>query len=137
MYPCSRSYHRSPGILNFKMKRRINLIAFVIMNLIQDLKRSSFLVGTGVVFFLLNIISCEKEIKVNVSAPANAIVVEGHIENGIPPYVLLTKNSGFFGNINVNDISSYFISGAIITVKTDDDSVHLVEYNSVFVRSLP
>lgn len=89
------------------------------------------------VIALLTTVSCEKEIKVNVAAPANALVVEGHIENGLPPYVLLTKNSGFFGNININDISQYFISGAQITVSTDNDSVHLMEYNSVVFRSLP
>jgi hypothetical protein len=50
---------------------------------------------------------------------------------------LLTKNSGFFGNININDLASYFISGAEITVKTDDDSVQLVEYNASVFQSLP
>lgn len=83
------------------------------------------------------IASCEKEIKLNVPNPANAIVVEGHIENGLPPYVLLTRNSAFFGDININDIGSYFITGATITVKTDNDSVQLQEYNSAFVHSLP
>jgi hypothetical protein len=83
------------------------------------------------------LLSCEKEIDINIDDPANALVVEGHIENDLPPYVLLTKNSAFFGNININDISRYFVSGAAITITTDDDSVHLQEYNSTFVQSLP
>ncbi len=83
------------------------------------------------------ILSCEKEIDLNVDPPADAVVVEGHIENGLPPYVLLTKNSAFFGNININDISSYFISGASITVITDNDSVQLVEYNAALLQLLP
>ncbi|MBK9327810.1 MAG: DUF4249 domain-containing protein [Sphingobacteriales bacterium] len=83
------------------------------------------------------LISCEKEIDLNIQPPADAVVVEGHIENGLPPYVLLTRNSAFFGNININDISSYFISGASITVLTDDDSVQLVEYNTALLQLLP
>lgn len=83
------------------------------------------------------LVSCEKEIKLKTSAPKNAIIVEGHIENGMPPYVLLTKNSPFFGDININDLGAYFISGATITVITDNDSVQLVEYNSAFVQTLP
>ena len=112
-------------------------IPVVILNLFQDLKRPVLAYCFFLLPFALISISCEKEIKLKVSAPSNAYVVEGHIENGLPPYVLLTKNSGFFGNININDISSYFISGAAITVITDDDSVHLQEYNSAFVQSLP
>ena len=81
--------------------------------------------------------SCEKEIDINIDAPKNALVVEGHIENGLPPYVLLTKNSAFFGNIDINDIASYFVSGAKITVTTDNDSVQLQEYSSAFLELLP
>ena len=82
-------------------------------------------------------IACEKEINLKVPVPKNALVVEGHIENGRSPYVLLTKNSPFFGDINVNDIGSYFVSGATITVKTDNDSVRLMEYNTTFIKTLP
>lgn len=82
-------------------------------------------------------ISCEKEIDFNVTNPKDAIVVEGHIENGLPPYVMLTKNSAFFDDINLNDLGAYFINGATITVSTDDDSVKLVEYNSTFLKMLP
>lgn len=95
------------------------------------------IIGCLLLIAACSIESCEKEIKLHVAPPANAVVVEGHIENDLPPYVLLTKNSAFFGDININDIGSYFISGAMITVKTDDDSAQLLEYNSAFVQSLP
>jgi hypothetical protein len=86
---------------------------------------------------MLLISGCEKEIKLDIKAPENAVVVEGHIENDIPPYVLLTKNTAFFGNININDLASYFINGATITVLTDNDSVQLVEYNAALIQLLP
>lgn len=82
-------------------------------------------------------VSCEKEIKLKSTTLQNAVVVEGHIENGLPPYVLLTKNSSFFGNLNLNDLGAYFISGASIMVKTDNDSVSLVEYNTALLHTLP
>ena len=87
------------------MKKNKNILS-VILNLFQDLKSSLLAYCFFLLPFALISISCEKEIKLKVSAPSNAYVVEGHIENGLPPYVLLTKNSGFFGNININDISS-------------------------------
>lgn len=97
--------------------------------------RSLTFIMVFIVSFL--IISCEKEIDIKLDDPENALVVEGHIENGLPPYVLLTKNSSFFGSIDINDIGSYFVSGAIITVTTDNDSIQLQEYNSALIRVLP
>lgn len=90
-----------------------------------------------VIGVILVISACEKEIKLNIKSPDSSVVVEGHIENDIPPYVLLTKSTAFFGNININDLASYFINGATITVITDDDSVQLVEYNAAIIQLLP
>ncbi len=102
------------------------------------MKNSKYFIGCCLLFLsCILFVACEKEINLKVPVPKNALVVEGHIENGLPPYVLLTKNSPFFGDINVNDIGSYFVSGAIITVKTDHDSVRLMEYNTAFIKTLP
>ena len=72
--------------------------------------------------------ACTKDIVVDVPDPEPAIVVEGSIEPGRPPIVMLTKNSAFFGGIDVNDIASYFINDAIITVWTNTDTVTLNEW---------
>ncbi len=101
------------------------------------MNRLYILLNAVIASLLLTLVSCEKEIKLDVGAPANALVVEGHIENGLPPYVLLTKNSAFFGDIDINDISRYFVSGAHIVVTTDNDSAQLVEYSAEFIQSLP
>lgn len=82
-------------------------------------------------------IACEKEIDLKVPNPASAYVVEGHIENGIPPYVLLTKNAAFYGNINLSNLANYFVSGAQITVTSDNDTIHLQEYNGILIQSFP
>ena len=55
-----------------------------------------------ILFFTVCIIAaCEKEIDLKVPNPKDAFVVEGHIENGVPPYVLLTRNAAFYGNLNL------------------------------------
>ena len=91
-----------------------------------------------ILFFSVCIIAaCEKEIDLKVPNPKDAYVVEGHIENGIPPYVLLTKNAAFYGNINLSNLANYFVSGANMTVISGNDTIPLVEYNGAILQSLP
>lgn len=81
--------------------------------------------------------ACEKEITVDLPQPKEQLVVEGYIENDMPPYVYLTKNSAYFGNFDVNDLSKYFVSGANITVYNESDTVQLEEYNASMINLLP
>lgn len=83
------------------------------------------------------IVACEKEIDLKVPNPKDAYVVEGHIENGLPPYVLLTKNAAFYGNINLSNLAEYFVSGAKMTIVSGSDTIPLQEYNGIVLRSLP
>ncbi|MBX7224388.1 MAG: DUF4249 domain-containing protein [Chitinophagales bacterium] len=97
------------------------------------------------ILFLLSIIaisillltSCETEITVDLPDPEPKIVVEGHVENGLPPYVILTKNQPFFGGLDLNNIGDYFIHGARIWVSDGTDSVKLVEYTRDILYALP
>ena len=59
-------------------------------------KKYKFQLLLSLLISLFVSIGCEKEIKVKNQDLKNAIVVEGHIENGIPPYVLLTKNKSYY-----------------------------------------
>ncbi len=91
----------------------------------------------GTLFCILFFTACEKEIKLNVKSNPNEIIVEGHIENDLPPYVILTKSISLYDNININNLSNFFVHNARIVVSTDSDSVELVEYNSSILQSLP
>ncbi|MEZ5054881.1 MAG: hypothetical protein R2807_09025, partial [Chitinophagales bacterium] len=91
----------------------------------------------GSLFCILFFTACEKEIKLNVKSNPNEIIVEGHIENDLPPYVILTKSISLYDNININNLSNFFVHNARIVVSTDSDSVELVEYNSSILQSLP
>jgi hypothetical protein len=72
--------------------------------------------------------SCTKDITVDLPDPEQKIVVEGYIQNGVPPFVLLTRNAAFFGDLNVNDLSAYFVHDAVIKVNDGSDTVTLSEF---------
>jgi len=79
------------------------------------------------VVFLLT--SCTTILEIDdLPQPNNEIVVEGTIEINEPPYILLTKNSPYFGGITVDDLSQYFIHNAIMKVWTGNDTVALIEF---------
>ncbi|NNC94018.1 MAG: DUF4249 family protein, partial [Chitinophagales bacterium] len=77
---------------------------------------------------ILGFASCTTEIDVDIPDPEEQLVVEGYIENGIPPYITLTRNAPFFGGIALNDVGSYFVNDAKILFITEGDTVELEEY---------
>src|ERR1041384_883369 len=83
-------------------------------------------------FWLLS--ACQKEITVDLPEAKQKICVEGKIEPGIPPYVILTHNMPYFGPTDVNALQNMFVHNAIILVSdgTTTDTLH--EYCS---QSLP
>lgn len=74
--------------------------------------------------------SCEEEIEVKVPDLTEKLVVEGKIENGLPPCVYLTRSSKFFGTTDLNDMEKYYVHDAFITIYSETDSVILQEYNT-------
>lgn len=76
--------------------------------------------------------SCQKEIEVELPALKSKIVVDGRIEQGVPPYIILTHNKAYFGNPDLNKIE--FVHNAIINVTNGTSTVMLTEYCS---ESLP
>lgn len=61
-------------------------------------------------------ISCEKDIDIDVPAAEPQIVIEGSIENGGPPIVLVSKTRGFFEPTSPADIANSYISNATVFV---------------------
>lgn len=72
--------------------------------------------------------SCEKEVDIDLASESPRLVVEGSIETGLPPYVILTNTIGFFGEINVGTLASSFVHDANITVSDGLRTVTLKEY---------
>lgn len=71
--------------------------------------------------------SCEKNISIDVPAPPDKLVVEGFIETGSFPYVILTKNSAYYSTFNLTDINKYFVHDAVVKVSDGTDTVTLQE----------
>ena len=91
--------------------------------------RNKILIGITAVMYLC-LQSCTKDITIDLPPPTEKIVVEGTIEVGQPPIILLTKNSAFFGGFNFNDLDAYFIHDIdTIMVYTDaGDTARLQEF---------
>ena len=76
------------------------------------------------------LIGCSKDIKVKLPEPRELIVVQGHIEQNAPPWVVLTRNTDVFSGTTQEDIEELFVSGAQVTVSDETKSVQLKEYSS-------
>jgi len=67
-------------------------------------------------FICFCFLSCQEEIFIEFNNESSKIVVEGGIEQGMPPYVLLSKNEGYFDEINTETFENLFINDAIVKV---------------------
>ncbi|MFI5163813.1 MAG: DUF4249 family protein [Bacteroidia bacterium] len=94
------------------------------------LHRFFWLLASG--FWLFS--SCQKAITVKLPAAVQKICVDGRIEPGVPPYVILTHNMPYFGPTDVNSLQNMFIHGAVIKISNGTTTVMLTEYCS---KSLP
>ena len=73
--------------------------------------------------FLISIIliSCQEEITLDLPQAEDKLVVEGAIEPGFPPYVILTKNQGYFEALDINTYNDLFVN--------DVDTMKVWRYN--------
>lgn len=89
---------------------------------------SRFLFLFGVVFIFV-FSGCEKEVHINLGSAPAKVVVQGAVENGLPPYVFLTSTIGFFSNVSLSTLQSSFLHGANITVSDGTKTITLKEYS--------
>lgn len=88
------------------------------------------------VIILLGLLSsCEEDMKLDLPPAQQKIVVEGYIEQGLPPVVLLTYSAPYFSKVNVSDISAYFVHKA--TVQVFDDAGNRFDLKEVASDTLP
>lgn len=87
------------------------------------MKRIIFSIG-----LLTAIISCEKDITVDLPKGEQKLVVEGTIENGKPPVVILTKTIGYFEPADVNTLEGLFVHNADVYVSDGNSKVKLQEF---------
>ena len=86
-------------------------------------------------FFLFTlVVSCTKEVKIAIPGYKEQVVVDGFIETGMPPFVLLSKSRDIYSETNLNSFLNGFISGAIVTVS---DGTHTVQLTELCSDNLP
>lgn len=89
------------------------------------LNKLSFLLLIGISLFFF---SCEKEIEFDFKTDSQKVVVEGSIENDMPPIIRLSKSLNYFGGIDLDNVSELYIRNAYIEVSDGNRTVILKEY---------
>lgn len=71
--------------------------------------------------------ACRKEVEVDVPEGESHYVVEGSIEQGRPPMVILTESQPYFAESEQEDYGKLFVHDADVTVKTGQQTFELQE----------
>jgi hypothetical protein len=67
-------------------------------------------------FFCLFLTSCEQDIEIKVPETEKKLVIEGHIEPGLNPYVILTKSASFFQATDSASLAGSLVLDAVVVV---------------------
>lgn len=78
-------------------------------------------------FLLLGLVSCTKEIEIDIPGYEEQLVIDGRIETGTPPIVLLSTSQYIYAPTNLDAFVNSFVTGATITVSNGTNTVTLVE----------
>ncbi len=79
---------------------------------------------------LLLLSGCEESITLQIPEGEAQLVVEGHIEQGAPPYVILTQTVPVFANVSFETLANAFVRNARVTVSTGEQTYTLQEVSS-------
>jgi hypothetical protein len=79
-------------------------------------------------FYILVLTSCEKDINFDLKSADNVMVVDANIENDKPPIVVLTKSLNFFSAISPLILSNSFVHNATVTMSNGTLTHTLKEY---------
>lgn len=75
--------------------------------------------------FIFLLTSCVKDITIDLPPYEPKIVVEGKIEPGIPPFVLLSSSLDLFAPTDISDLEGNFITDAQVFVNNGVDTIQL------------
>lgn len=81
------------------------------------------------VIAVTGLLSCEKEVNIHLKNGASKLVVDGQIENGNYPLVILTKSIGYYSTIDLSTLENSFVHGAVVKVSDGKDTITLREYS--------
>lgn len=76
---------------------------------------------------VLLLVRCERDIELDLPAPQPKIVVEGSIETGQPPMVILNKNYPYFGTFSYANYQAGFVHDATVQISNGTQTQTLEE----------
>jgi len=76
------------------------------------------------------LVSCEKDIDIKLDETQPLLVVDGSIENGRPPIIILSKSLDYFGKLSPAQLSASFVHQASVTISDGIKSYALREDSS-------
>lgn len=88
----------------------------IIKNIFEARRIDRSIITLVFLLLLLSINACEKNVTVEIPGAESLIVVEGYIETGKNPFVVLSKTLPFFGTINTSTVFQQTLQGAIVIV---------------------
>lgn len=91
-------------------------------------KRLKILYSIIILSIVSVLYSCERDVEIDLPSDKSYLVVEGFIESGEPPRVLITRNRGFFqpNPTDLNDlINKFFVKDAIVEISDGEKTVQL------------
>ena len=72
-------------------------------------------------------LSCEKEIELIIPPAENKYVIEGIIETGLPPLILISQTKDYNESLTLDSFHDFYLGGASVTVSHDELSHSLTE----------
>lgn len=75
-----------------------------------------YLITWSFLLFITILFACQKDIKMDIPGFENKLVVDGRIETGLPPLILLTTNRNVFADNSLDSLFGSYITDAVITI---------------------
>lgn len=83
-----------------------------------------------VLAFLL--LGCEKKIDIQPESQTPLLVVDGNIENGKDPIVILSKSIDYFSSLNATTVLNSLVKNATVKISNGSKTVTLKQYSQSF-----
>ncbi len=84
---------------------------------------------TGVLLMAVFFTGCEKDINLNINNQQPLLVVDGYIENGKAPVIVLSSSLNYFSSISPAELTAAFVHNAVVTISDGSKTIRLNEYS--------
>ena len=94
------------------------------------MKRLNLILYFTCIIYALCFLSCQKEVKINLTSAEEQLVVTGYIQERYPTYVFLSKSQYYFAPIDDNTLLNIAIHDAKVSVERNDGISHNLTFVS-------